>query len=67
MKLTGLHEIISNYKLYVSDIYTGDLRSGQFQDLPIISLSGNMKMLLVSHKPTETTQFYQDHNHSPHL
>ena len=26
-----------------------------------------MKMLPVSHKPTETTQFFQDHSHSPHL
>ena len=26
-----------------------------------------MKILSVSHKPTETTQFFQDHGHSPHL
>ena len=38
----------------------GDLRSGQFRDRPTISLWGIMKMLPVSHKPTETTQFFQD-------
>ena len=26
-----------------------------------------MKMLPVLHKPTETSQFFQDHDHSPHL
>ena len=26
-----------------------------------------MKMLTVSHKPTKTTQFFQDRGHSPHL
>ena len=26
-----------------------------------------MNMLPISHKPTEATQFYQDHDHSPHL
>ena len=36
-----------------------DLKSGQFRDLPIISLLGNVKMLHVSHKPTETTQFFR--------
>ena len=37
------------------NFYPGNLRSGQLRDLPIISLSGNMKMLPVSHKPTETS------------
>ena len=49
------------------NFYPGDLRSGQFRDLPIISLRGDMKTLPVSHKLTETTQFFQDHEHSPHL
>ena len=40
---------------------------GQFRDLPIISPWGNMKMLPVSHKPIKTTQFFQNHGHSPHL
>ena len=35
--------------------------------LHIISLLGNNKMLPVSHKLTQTTQFFQDHDHSPHL
>ena len=49
------------------NFYPGDIRSGQFRDLPIISLLGNMKMLTVSHKPTEAVQFFQDHGHSPQL
>ena len=46
--------------------YRGDLRSGQFDDLHISCLRGNMKMLPVPHKPIETTQFLQDHDQSPH-
>ena len=46
--------------------YHGELRSGQFRDLPTISLWGNKKMLPVSHKPTETIQLFQDHSHSPY-
>ena len=49
------------------NFHPGDLRSGQFRDLPIISLWGNMKMLPVSLKSTEATQFFQDDGHSPHL
>ena len=49
------------------NLYPGEKRSGQFRDLPILSLWRNMKMLPFSHKPTETTQFFQDHGHSPHL
>ena len=45
--------------------YPGDLQSGQFRDLPIISLWGNMKMLPVSHKPIKTTQIFRDHGHTP--
>ena len=33
----------------------------------IISLWGNMKILSASHKLTETTQFFEDHEHSPLL
>ena len=47
-------------------LYPGDLRSGQFRGLPIISTWGNMKMLPVSHKPIETTQLFQDHVPSNH-
>ena len=49
------------------NFYPGDLRSGQFRDLPIISRGWKMKLLPVSHKLTETIQFYLDHGHSPHL
>ena len=66
MKLAGLLSLISIYKMYVSE-FCILVTLGQFRDLPIISIWGNMKMLPVSHKPTETTQFFQDHGHSPHL
>ena len=42
------------------NFYPDELSSGQFHDLPIISLWGNIKMLPVLHKPTETTQLFQD-------
>ena len=53
MKLTGfMLEVISTCKIYAYDFfYPGNLMSGQFRDLAIISLWGNMKMLPVSHKP----------------
>ena len=38
MKLSEYDELISAYKTYLSDFfYIGDLRSGHFCDLPIIS------------------------------
>ena len=49
------------------NLYPGDLRSGQFRELPIIRLWGNMRMLPVSYKPIKTIQFFQDHGNSPHL
>ena len=79
MKLTGLLEVevINTYKMHASKFATytykstpknpGDLRSGQFRHLPIISIWGNMKLLPVSHKPTKTTLFFQDQGHSPNL
>ena len=67
MKLTGLVDVTSTYNIYVLESYPSHLSSGQVRDLPIISPRGNMKMLSVSQKPTETTQFFQDHGHSPHL
>ena len=47
------------------NFYPCGLRSGQFRNLPNISLWGNMKMLPVWHKPIETTQFFQDHGQWP--
>ena len=67
MKLAGLLEVISTYKTCVSELFSWWLKVRSISWPPIISLWGNMKMLPVSHKPTETTQFYQDHGHSPHL
>ena len=67
MKLERLHEVIITYQGLTLEYFPGDLRSGQFRDLPVINLWGNMKMLPVSHKLTETTQFSQDHSYSPHL
>ena len=37
MKLSEYDEIISAYKTYILDFDIGDLRSGHFCDLPIIS------------------------------
>ena len=54
-------------KCMPKNVYPGDLRSGQFRDLPIISLWGNMKILPVSHKPIKTSHFFRDHGRSPHL
>ena len=54
-------------KCMSQNFYPDELRSGQFHDLPIISLLGIIKMPPVLHKPTDTTQFFQDHGHSPHL
>ena len=67
MEVTGSHEVISIYKMYSQNLHPGDPSSGQFRDLSFISLWGNMKILSVSHKLTETIQFFQDHDHSPHL
>ena len=68
MQLTGLHVVIT-YKSDLGIFYPGDLRPKvrQFRDLPIISLWKNMKMFAVSHKPTKTTQLFQNHRHSSHL
>ena len=62
MRLTRLHEVIITYQGLTLEFFIGDLRSGQFRDLPIVSLWGNLKMLPVSHKLTETTQLFQDHS-----
>ena len=37
MKFSEYDEVISAYKTYISDFDVGDLRSGHFCDLPIIS------------------------------
>ena len=63
MKLAGLHKVIITYKMLASDFFPDDLRSDQLRDPTIISLWGNIKMLPVSHKPTKTTHFLQDHSH----
>ena len=48
-------------KCMPQSFYPDDQRLGQFRDLPIISLWGNMKTFPVSHKPIEAIQFFQDH------
>ena len=35
MKLSEYDKVIGTYKMYVSDFYIGDLRSGHFRDLPL--------------------------------
>ena len=47
------------------NFYPGGPTSGQFRGLSIISLWVDVKMLLVSHKLAETSQFFQDCDHSP--
>ena len=54
-------------KCLSQNLYLVDLRSGQYRDLPIISLWENMEIFPVSHKPIETTQFFQDRGRSPDL
>ena len=49
------------------NFYLVDLRSGQYRDLPIISLWENMEIFPISHKPIETTQFFLDRASSPDL
>ena len=70
MKLTGLLQVISTYKIYASEFLSWwpKVRSISWPPhyLPI-SQWGNMKMLPVPYKPIETTQSFQDHGHSPHL
>ena len=46
LKLSGFGILPSTYNLYTSDFFfcTGDLRSGQFRDLPIISQWGKNQM-----------------------
>ena len=39
MKLSEYDKVIGTYKMYISDFYIGDLRSGHFRDLPIIGKS----------------------------
>ena len=45
-KLSGLHKVISTYKMLSRIFDIGDLRSGQFRDLPIISLWGKIKIFV---------------------
>ena len=48
------------------NFYPGDPRSRQFRDFSIYKpMEGNMKMLPVSHRLVEATQFFQDHDYSP--
>ena len=44
LKLSGFDILPSTYNLYISDFVIGDLRSGQFRDLPIISQWGKTQV-----------------------
>ena len=46
MKLSDYDEVISAYKTYISEFDIGDLRSGHFCDLPIISQWAKKSTLL---------------------
>ena len=39
MKRSEYDKVIGTYKMYISDLYIGDFRSGHFRDLPIIGKS----------------------------
>ena len=65
--LQGCIVISVPIKCMPRNFYPGDLRSGQFHDLPIIGLWGNVEMLPVLHKPIKIIQFFQDHGHLPYL
>ena len=46
MKLSEYDKVISTYKMCISDFfYIGDLTSGHFRDLPIISQWAKIKLL----------------------
>ena len=51
--------------LYISDFYICDLRSGQFRDLSIISLWGNLEMRTASTKRAESTTSLSELTHKP--
>ena len=45
MKLSEYDKVIGTYKMYILDFfYIGDLRSGHFRDLPIISQWAKIKL-----------------------
>ena len=58
MKLSGVGESDSIYKMYISDFYNCDLRSGQSHELPIISQWEKFQLPL---NATRSTQYAQDY------
>ena len=44
MKLSEYDKVIGTYKMYILDFDIGDLRSGRFRDLPIISQWAKIKL-----------------------
>ena len=55
-------------KCMSQNFYAGELRSGQFRDLPNVKAYGEMRKCFLSRKKTtETIQIFQDHGHSSHL
>ena len=46
-------------KLISRNFRSGDIRSGHFRDLPIISLWGDVEMRPILHKPTETPNSFR--------
>ena len=69
MKLTGLPEVISTCKMYTSEFLSWwpKVRPISWPLHYKPTVWGTIKMFSVSHKPTEITQFFQGHDHSPHL
>ena len=66
MKLIGLLEVIRFFKTCISFFIMVALGQVNFV-IPYYKPMGKYENVPVSHKPTETTQFFQDHVHLPHL
>ena len=69
MKLTELHEVISTYKMCASEFLSWWHRVRSIS-WPLYIYYKSMRKYVnapVSHRRTETTQFFQDHDHSRHL
>ena len=58
MKLSGVSKGDNIHKMYVSDFFIYDLRSGQSHNLPIISQWDKFQLHL---NATRSTQYIQDH------
>ena len=56
-----LDDVTSTYHLYISDFYIGDLRSGQFLDLSIISQWRNIEIRPIHKIRFRKAEFFQNY------